>query len=56
MPNSIASPFSAETQKVSGVSTDEEAINLMAYQRAYQASARFLSVVDELIQTLLAAL
>lgn len=43
----------AQQQSVSGVNADEEAINLLAFQRMYQASARFLSVVDELMQTLL---
>ncbi|MEM9913819.1 MAG: flagellar hook-associated protein FlgK [Planctomycetota bacterium] len=38
---------------ISGVNADEETINLLAYQRAYQASARFITVVDELTQTLL---
>lgn len=44
----------SQQQSVSGVNADEEAIDLIRYQRAYQASARFLSVVDELMQTLLA--
>ena len=43
----------AQQQSVSGVNADEEAINLLAYQRMYQASARFLSVVDEMMQTLI---
>jgi flagellar hook-associated protein 1 FlgK len=38
---------------LSGVNADEEAINLLQHQRAYQASARFISVVDELMQTLI---
>ncbi len=46
----------AQQQSVSGVNTDEEAINLLAFQRAYQGSARFLSVVDEMYQTLLGLL
>jgi flagellar hook-associated protein 1 FlgK len=33
---------------VSGVSLDEEAINLIRFQRAYQASSRFISVIDQL--------
>ena len=38
----------------SGVNADEETINLMNYQRMYQANARFLTVVvDELMQPLL---
>ena len=43
----------AQQQAVSGVNADEEAINLLIFQRAYQGSARFISVVDELLQTLL---
>lgn len=43
-----------QLQSVSGVNADEEAIDLLQYQRAYQASARFLMVVDEMMQTLLA--
>ncbi len=45
--------LNAQQQSVSGVNTDEETINLLQFQRAYQASARFVSVVDELFQTLL---
>lgn len=44
----------AQRSSLSGVSLDEEAINLLSYQRAYQASARFISTVDELTQSLLA--
>ncbi len=43
----------SQQQSVSGVNTDEETINLLAFQRAYQAGARFLNVVDEMYQTLL---
>jgi flagellar hook-associated protein 1 FlgK len=49
----VHSSLQAQQQSVSGVNVDEEAINLLAFQRAYQGSARFLSVVDELYQTLL---
>ncbi len=38
---------------ISGVNADEETINLLQFQRAYQASARLVNVVDELTQTLL---
>ena len=46
---------SVESQDMatSGVSLDEESMNLMTFQRQYQASARFVSVVDQLTQTLL---
>ena len=38
---------------VSGVSLDEELTNLLTFQRAFEASARLLTVADELLQTLL---
>lgn len=38
---------------VSGVSLDEEATNLIRFQRAYQAAARMIRATDELFQTLL---
>jgi flagellar hook-associated protein 1 FlgK len=37
----------------SGVSLDEELTNMTTYQQAYSASARVLTVVDQLYQTLL---
>ena len=36
---------------ISGVSLDEEATNLVMYQRAYEASARVISTIDELTST-----
>jgi len=39
---------------VSGVSLEEEEIRLLAYQHAYQAAAKFLTVVDDLMDTLIA--
>jgi flagellar hook-associated protein 1 FlgK len=40
-------------QQVSGVSTDEEMINLSQSQAAYAAAARYAAVINEMIQTLL---
>jgi len=37
---------------VSGVNLDEEAVKMIAYQRAYQASARFISALTELFEIL----
>lgn len=51
---SIVAQVVAQRESVSGVSLDEEAINLMQYQRAYEAAARFLKVADEMTQTLIA--
>ncbi len=38
---------------VSGVSLEEEELRLLAYQHAYQAAARFMTVVEELMDTLI---
>lgn len=38
---------------VSGVSTDEELTDMLRYQRAYEASARVITVVDELLDRLI---
>jgi len=38
---------------VSGVSLDEEAVDLMRYQKAYEANARFISLVDQLTEDLM---
>jgi len=45
----------ADTQRssMSGVSIDEEMVNLIAQQEAYAAAARLIQVADEAIQTLL---
>lgn len=44
----------AQRAAISGVSLDEESINLLNYQRMYQGAARFITAVDEMTQTLLA--
>lgn len=43
----------AQRAAVSGVSLDEESINLITFQQQYQGAARFISVVDELTRTLI---
>ena len=38
---------------VSGVSSDEESINMLAFQRQYQGAARVIQIADQLMQTLM---
>ena len=47
-----------QTQKASqsGVSLDEEAAQLLAYQQSYQASAQFVSTISKLTQQLMSAM
>jgi flagellar hook-associated protein 1 FlgK len=42
-----------QRQSTSGVSLDEETINLITYQKAYQAAARVVTVMDEMLDTLI---
>jgi len=46
--------LSSLRESISGVSLDEELTNLLSFQRSFEASARMLTVADELFQTLLA--
>lgn len=49
----LASQMEIRRQSVSGVSTDEELIRVMQHQQAYTAAARLVTVVDEMVQTVL---
>lgn len=42
-----------EFKSVSGVDMDEELVNLMLYQTAYQANAKVITTIDQMINTLL---
>jgi flagellar hook-associated protein 1 FlgK len=42
-----------QRQAVSGVSLDEEAVNTVRYQRAYEAAARVITTVDEMLDKLI---
>lgn len=47
----IANLVKSQRDTVSGVSLDEEMADLVRFQRAFQASSRVFSVVDELLDT-----
>jgi len=40
----------AQKMATSGVSLDEEAVKMIAYQRSFQASARYIAALDELFE------
>lgn len=42
-----------QRDSVTGVSTDDEMVNMMKYQRAYQASARVVQTMDDMVGTLI---
>ncbi len=49
----IGAQIDAMNESVSGVSLDEEFVNLTKFQRAYEASAKVLATADQLLQELL---
>ncbi len=55
MEQSFVDDFKRRREEVSGVSLDEEVTNMLQYQRAYEASARVITVVDRMIEALLNA-
>ena len=50
----VTAMLQRQRDSVSGVSIDEEMTDLVRFQHAYEASARIISTVDEMIQTVLA--
>ncbi len=51
--NTLLSSIDDRRQSVSGVSLDEEMTNLVRFQRGYQASARAMSTIDQMLDTLI---
>jgi len=47
---SILSAMDDQREAVSGVNSDEEATNMVKYQRAYQAAARLMNAFDEMLE------
>lgn len=51
--NSLLTNLENRRQEVAGVSIDEEMINTIRFQQAFQASARFISVISEMSNVLM---
>jgi flagellar hook-associated protein 1 FlgK len=49
----LVSQLNTQVAQTSGVSLDEEATNMLRFQHAYQASARVITVMDEVLNTLI---
>ena len=49
----ISEQLNNRRENVRGVSVNEEAANLILFQRAYQAAARIVTIVDEMFQSVL---
>jgi flagellar hook-associated protein 1 FlgK len=51
--NEFINTLEARRQEVSGVNLDEEVTSLLLFQRAYEASARVITIADRMLETLL---
>jgi flagellar hook-associated protein 1 FlgK len=51
--SNLLSELNNRRESLSGVSLDEEAANLIRFQRSFQAGAKMIQITDELLQTLL---
>ncbi len=52
--SSILQQLQSQQSSLSGVSLDEETANLMQFQRAFEGAAHVISVIDSMMQTVLA--
>jgi flagellar hook-associated protein 1 FlgK len=52
--NLVQNMLQRQRDSISGVSLDEEMTEMMKFQKAYQASARLITTIDEMLDTVLA--
>ncbi len=50
------SKLSTQLMSIRGVSEEEEQVNLVLYQRMYEANSRYINVIDEMLNTLINSL
>lgn len=51
--SNVLSQVDAAREAESGVSLDEEMTNMLAYQRGYEGAARFVTAIDQMLDTLI---
>ncbi len=51
--NLVVQQLKQQQASYSGVSVDEEMTNVIQYQKSYTASAKLITVADQMLQTLL---
>ncbi len=54
--SALLAAANAQQQSASGVNLDEELADMVRYQHAYEAAAKYIATVDDMIKTLLAVL
>ena len=51
--NAFLSTMSDERERISGVNLDEEAVNLIRYQKAFAAASRMMSTMSDLLDMIM---
>ncbi len=51
--DNILAQVDAARESESGVSLDEEMTSMLAFQKAYEGAARFVSAIDQMLDTLI---
>jgi len=51
--DAMLSQYATKKETITGVNLDEEMTNLLKFQQLYQASAKLISICDEMMQALL---
>ena len=49
----VTANLSAYRESISGVSLEEEMVNLIKYQNAFAAAAKLINVADEMMETVI---
>jgi flagellar hook-associated protein 1 FlgK len=49
----LTSQIDSSREQLAGVSLDEETVNMLSAQRAYEAAARVMTTVDSMLDTLI---
>jgi flagellar hook-associated protein 1 FlgK len=52
----LHSQIDGERDRVQGVSIDEEVSNMIKYQKAFNASARFITAIDQMMEKIVNSL
>jgi len=52
---SVANAAQQNLQAIQGVNTNDQMVQMLTYQQAYQASAKLISTVDTMMQALIQA-
>ena len=54
--NTLVNSIEDQRQSLTGVSTDEELVDLMRFQHMYSACSRYITVIDEMLESIITTL